>query len=160
MFLIILVLKLETQLSGNKNNHSCPRYPKEIYSKGYDPFTPKVENKSWSFFHAQLSWAWICSCLKIKKKILIIENNFLLNIAEHENFSANKYENANYLLAEKISCSAELSKSKNLYYLGAWCVKVFWPRLARAKVLKVSGPGPEVIKLFRAQLSWAWNLSC
>ena len=26
----------------------------------------------------------------------IIANSFLLNIAEHENFSANKYENANY----------------------------------------------------------------
>ena len=45
----------------------------------------------------------------------------LLSIAEHENFSANKYENANYqmwafsyLLAEKISCSAELSMKKVL----------------------------------------------
>ena len=40
--------------------------------------------------------------------------SILLNIAEHENFSANKYENANfsYLLAEKISCSAEFSMKK------------------------------------------------
>ena len=29
-------------------------------------------------------------------KFLTIANSFLLNIAEHENFSANKYENANY----------------------------------------------------------------
>ena len=38
---------------------------------------------------------------------------------EHENVSANKYENANYLafsylLAEKISCSTELSMKKVL----------------------------------------------
>ena len=46
-----------------------------------------------------------------------VTNEFLLHITEYENFSANKYENANYwhwvafsyLLAEKISCSAELS---------------------------------------------------
>ena len=30
------------------------------------------------------------------KSLLTIANSFLLNIAEHENFSANKYENANY----------------------------------------------------------------
>ena len=29
-------------------------------------------------------------------KLLIFANSFLLNIAEHENFSANKYENAKY----------------------------------------------------------------
>ena len=29
-------------------------------------------------------------------KLLTMLNSFLLNIAEHENFSANKYENANY----------------------------------------------------------------
>ena len=49
--------------------------------------------------------------------------SFLLNIAEHENFSANKYENANllafsYLLAEKISCSAEMSMEKSFITLG------------------------------------------
>ena len=32
----------------------------------------------------------------INLKLLTIVNSFLLNIAEHENFSANKYENANY----------------------------------------------------------------
>ena len=51
--------------------------------------------------------------LLVNLKLLIIANFFLLNITEHENFSANKYENANYCwhfhiyLAEKISCSAE-----------------------------------------------------
>ena len=29
-------------------------------------------------------------------KLLTILDSFLLNIAEHENFSANKYENANF----------------------------------------------------------------
>ena len=29
-------------------------------------------------------------------KLLTTANSFLLNIAEHENFLANKYENANY----------------------------------------------------------------
>ena len=47
--------------------------------------------------------------LLINLKSLTTANSFLLNIVEHENFSANKYENANYLLAEKLSCSAELS---------------------------------------------------
>ena len=39
----------------------------------------------------------------------------MLNLPEHKNFSANKYDNANfsYLLAEKISCSAELSMKKS-----------------------------------------------
>ena len=32
----------------------------------------------------------------INLRLLTIANSFLLNIAEHENFSANKYENANY----------------------------------------------------------------
>ena len=32
----------------------------------------------------------------INLKLLIIANSFLLNIAEHDNFSAYKYENANY----------------------------------------------------------------
>ena len=34
--------------------------------------------------------------LLINLKLLTIANSFLLNIAEHENFSANKYENANH----------------------------------------------------------------
>ena len=63
--------------------------------------------------------------LLINIKLLTIANSFLRNIAEHENFSANKYENANYylafsyLLAEKFSCSAELSMKKKKYNLGA-----------------------------------------
>ena len=61
-------------------------------------------------------------CPANKSQITNNCNSFLLNITEHENFSANKHENANYcwkfhmafsyLLAEKISCSAELSMKK------------------------------------------------
>ena len=36
--------------------------------------------------------------LQINLKLLTIANPFFLNIAEHENFSANKYENANYFI--------------------------------------------------------------
>ena len=47
----------------------------------------------------------LCSCstqlskklaLLLNLKLLTIANSFLLNIADHENFFANKYENANY----------------------------------------------------------------
>ena len=41
----------------------------------------------------QLSMKFV---LLMNFKLLTIANSFLLNIAEHENFSANKYENANY----------------------------------------------------------------
>ena len=34
--------------------------------------------------------------MQINLKLLPAANSFLLNIAEHENFSTNKYENANY----------------------------------------------------------------
>ena len=52
--------------------------------------------------------------LQINPKLLATANSFLLNIAEHEIVSANKYENAYHfwhfhLLAEKVSCLAELS---------------------------------------------------
>ena len=51
----------------------------------------------------------------------LLRNSFLLNIAEHEKLSANKYENANfsYLLAEKMSCSAELSTKKSFITSGS-----------------------------------------
>ena len=42
---------------------------------------------------AQLSMKFV---LLINLKLLITANSFLLNIAEHEHFFANKYENANY----------------------------------------------------------------
>ena len=60
----------------------------------------------------QLSMEFV---LIINLKLLRTANTFLPNIAEHETFSANKFVIANnslsflYLLAEQISCSAELS---------------------------------------------------
>ena len=44
-------------------------------------------------FHAQLSMKFV---LLINLKLLTTANSFLLNIAEHGNFSGNKYVNANY----------------------------------------------------------------
>ena len=40
----------------------------------------------------QLSMKFV---LLVNLKLLIIANSFMLSVAEHENFSANKYENAN-----------------------------------------------------------------
>ena len=37
-------------------------------------------------------------------KFLTIANSFLINVAEHEHFSANKYENANYCCARVCVC--------------------------------------------------------
>ena len=44
-------------------------------------------------FHAQFRWAWRFFLL-MNLRLLPIASSFLLNITEHENFSANKYENA------------------------------------------------------------------
>ena len=52
--------------------------------------------------------------LLINLKLLTIANYFLLKTAEHEDFFAYKYKNAN-LLAETILCSAESSMKKVLY---------------------------------------------
>ena len=43
----------------------------------------------------QLSMKFVL-LINLKLHELTIANSFLLHIAEHENFSANKYENANY----------------------------------------------------------------
>ena len=43
----------------------------------------------------QLSLKFV-QLINLKLQTLVHVNSFLLNIAEHENFSANKYENANY----------------------------------------------------------------
>ena len=62
--------------------------------------------------------------LLLNLKLLTIANSFLLNIAEHVIFSANKYEKCqlllafSYLSAEKISCSAELSMKKSFITSG------------------------------------------
>ena len=46
--------------------------------------------------------------LLINLKLQKIANYFLLNIAEHENFSAYKYENANYIVGIFIFISREI----------------------------------------------------
>ena len=61
--------------------------PNHIYSG------PEV--KKLFSYEAQLTQSIKFILLK-NLKLLAISNPFLLNIADHENFSANKYENANY----------------------------------------------------------------
>ena len=39
--------------------------------------------------------------LLINLKLLTILNSFLLNVAEHENFSANKYENGIFIFISR-----------------------------------------------------------
>ena len=66
----------------------------------------------------------------INLKLLIIANSFLLNIAEHENFSANKYENVNYCwhfhIYKQRKFHAQLSWAWKKFYnlvfqmVGAW----------------------------------------
>ena len=46
------------------------------------------------FLHAQFRWTKFVMLIYLE--FLTIANSFLLNIAEHEIFSANKYENANF----------------------------------------------------------------
>ena len=62
--------------------------------------------------------------LLINLKLLTVANSFLLNVAEHENFSANIYENANYCWHFHIYCQrkfyAQLScTGERFYNLGA-----------------------------------------
>ena len=69
----------------------------------------------------QLSMKFV---LLINLKLLTILNSFLLNIAEHENFSANKYENANlswhFHIYWQRKFHAQLSWAwKKFYNLGA-----------------------------------------
>ena len=53
--------------------------------------------------------------LLMNLKLLTIANSFLLSIAEHENFSANQYENANNnLINMKMPTIVEHEKVYNL----------------------------------------------
>ena len=58
------------------------------YGKEFSPQIIKLFSCS-----TQLSMKFV---LLISLKLLTIANYFLLNLAEHKSFSANKYENANY----------------------------------------------------------------
>ena len=62
-------------------------------SKHYRRWRPGPEVIELFSCSTQLSMEFV---LLINLKLLTIANSFLLNIAEHENFSANKYENANH----------------------------------------------------------------
>ena len=55
-----------------------------IRSRGYKTFF-MLNSAQYEIFHA-----------KKNLKLLTMPTSFLVNIAEHENFSAYKYENANY----------------------------------------------------------------
>ena len=57
--------------------------------------------------------------LQINLKLLTIPNTFLQNIAEHENFSAYKYENAKY--CENFSAN----KYKNANYCYSWHFRIY-----------------------------------
>ena len=60
---------------------------------GFELVIPGPEVIKFFSCSTQLSMKFV---LLIILKLLIFATSFLLNIAEHENFSANKYENANY----------------------------------------------------------------
>ena len=91
----------------------------------------------------QLSMKFVLSKLL---KLPTIAISFLLNKAEHENFSASKHELLlafSYLLAEKISCStvsAELSMKKMFYHLGgSWwkCTNMHFIELLYISMYKI-----------------------
>ena len=72
------------------NIHKYYIYPKYSDRQNMRPDSKVIKLFSCS---AKASMKFV---LLINLKLLTIANSFLLNIAEHENFSANKYENANY----------------------------------------------------------------
>ena len=65
-------------------------------------------------------------CMLINLKLLTIANSYSQNLAEQDNFSANKFEKCQILmtffkklLAEKLSCSTELNMKKRFIILGS-----------------------------------------
>ena len=65
------------------------------YNAGKDQPTHMLRSRGYKTFFScstQLSMKFV---FLINLKLPIIANSLLLNIAEHENFSANKHENAN-----------------------------------------------------------------
>ena len=109
-------------------------------------FRPKVINLF--SCSTQLSMKFV---LLINLKLLSIPNSVLPNIAEHETFSAYKYENANYCWhfhiykQSKISCSPELSMKK-FCNLGASMVEARYPfakSLDTVEYIDWSREGPD-----------------
>ena len=74
----------------------------------------------------QLSMKFV---LIVNLKLLTIANTFLLNIVEHENFSANKYENANYCYINFIISREKFIRS----------------RIEHEKSFITLGPGPLLL---------------
>ena len=80
-----------------QSEKSCQQERKYFGTRFYSALTCNLETSSWGYK--------LCSCstqpsmklvLLINIELLKIANSFLLNIAEHENFSANKCENTNF----------------------------------------------------------------
>ena len=82
-------------LNGNKKSNVYPCKPHIIKMgfKGVNIIKACFRDDKLFSCSTQLSMKFV---LLINLKILTFANSFLLNITEHENFSANKYENANY----------------------------------------------------------------
>ena len=47
------------------------------------------------------SWSTQLKCVLLNFKLSTIVNSFMLNIVQHEHFSANEHENANYFYQRK-----------------------------------------------------------
>ena len=97
----------------------------------------------------------LCGTVRLRR----YKTFFMLNSAEHEIFSVNKYENAN-LLAEKFSCSAtfsdkELAIVRNLRLINRTSFMLSWVEHENGFI--TSRPGCKTDTLSRRQQS---NLLC
>ena len=78
-------------------------FASEIYFRSYDWQEIFLFQKNEYLQHIFMEKTFLCSTqlsmkffMLINLRLVKIANSFLINIAEHENFSANKYENAIY----------------------------------------------------------------
>ena len=79
----------QSQFNGDTKNDSIPKENKNKNCTTINSGPKVIKLFSCS---TQLSMKFF---MLINLKLLTMPNSFLLNIAEHENVSANKYENAN-----------------------------------------------------------------
>ena len=82
----------------------------------------------------------------INIKYLTTANSFVLNIAEHENYSANKYENANY------------ANSWHFHIITKTRLYNFDPLKPRFYIVKLGFRGVYIILLIFAQTHRLWVL--
>ena len=83
--------------------------PKNVYIHG---------ELTWPRGYKTFSYSTLLSLkfvLLIKLKLLTVTNSFLLNIADNENFSVNKYENAIFKFNNR-NFHAQLSKARKKFY--------------------------------------------